>query len=61
MINQHEDKINHQTEEIKRLQDLLAQGDQDSTEIRKLLAATQKQLFEAEERINKLMSEVNDG
>ena len=40
---------------------MLAQGDQDSSEIRKLLAQTQKQLFEAEERINKLMGEVNDG
>jgi exonuclease VII small subunit len=39
---------------------MLAQGDQDSSEIRKLLATTQKQLFEAEERINKLMGEIND-
>lgn len=61
VIGKQESLIRQLESEIKRLQDMLAQGDQDSSEIRKLLTQTQKQLFEAEERINKLMGEVNEG
>lgn len=40
---------------------MILKGGNESSELGKLLAATQKQLFEADERINKLMAEVNSG
>lgn len=44
--------------EIKRLQDLIAQGGQESGELGKQLAASQKALAEAEEKIRKLQGEL---
>jgi len=61
VISNNEDKIHSLEAEVRRLQDMLAAGDQDGSELRKLLAETQKQLFEAGERINKLITDVNSG
>lgn len=61
VIEQKEEQVSNLESEIKRLQELLMQGGHESSELGRLLASTQKQLFEAEERINKLMAEVNEG
>lgn len=37
------------------------QGGHESSELGKLLTKTQQQLFAADERINKLMTEINEG
>ncbi len=61
LIAQREDQIQKLEAEIKRLQEMILKGGHESSELGKLLTATQKQLFEADERINKLMAEVNAG
>lgn len=61
VIDKRESQCREYEAEIKRLQELISQSGNESSELGKLLAATQKQLFEAEERINKLMAEVNAG
>jgi len=61
VIEKRESQCREYEQEIKRLQELISQSGNESSELGRLLAATQKQLFEAEERINKLMAEVNAG
>ena len=58
VISQRDESIKALEMEIKRLQDLIAQGSQESGELGKQLAASQKALAEAEEKIRKLQGEL---
>ena len=58
VISQRDESIKGLEMEIKRLQDLIAQGGQESGELGRQLAASQKALVEAEEKIRKLQGEL---
>ena len=58
VISQRDDSIKGLEMEIKRLQDLIAQGGQESGELGRQLVASQKALAEAEEKIRKLQGEL---
>ena len=58
VISQRDESIKGLEMEIKRLQDLIAQGGQESGELGRQLTASQKALAEAEEKIRKLQGEL---
>jgi hypothetical protein len=58
VISQRDESIKGLEMEIKRLQDLIAQGGQESGELGRQLVASQKALAEAEEKIRKLQGEL---
>ncbi len=58
VISQRDEAIRGLEMEIKRLQDLISQGGQESGELGKQLAAAQKSLQESEEKIRKLQGEL---
>ena len=58
VISQRDESIKGLEMEIKRLQDLIAQGGQESGELWRQMAASQKTLAEAEEKILKFQGEL---
>jgi chromosome segregation ATPase len=60
VLEQREQQVQQLEDEVKRLQQMVLQSGSESSELGKLLTQTQKQLFDAEERINRLLKDQAD-